>query len=69
MVGYLFVLYKVDKPRKKVRTVTSVKFKYFSKWGTTELLPSRKSLTSDKIGGVYFCTVLIDIKQQKTQAA
>ena len=26
IVGYLFVLYKVDKPRKKVRTVGSVRF-------------------------------------------
>ena len=26
MVGYLFVLYKVDKPRKKVRAVLSVRF-------------------------------------------
>ena len=40
MVGYLFVLYKVDKPRKKVRAVLSVRFQYFSKWGTIGLLPS-----------------------------
>ena len=40
MVDYLVVLYKVDKPRKKVRAVASVRFQLFSKFGSIGLLLS-----------------------------